>query len=581
MTQNEAYVLSKHHVIEEDNISETDKKNLLEDTSEHANEKSQEENQNLPTKDVVENGSNIYSDTTIEHGKDGHDADDNVEEKIQTISIPEANDADENASMIGSDYSLEDTHAIEISMENQMHPKSDEEGFKEKGIGLASEHATMELGNISMQEESCGDDVKDEIQMIPIAEAKDVEEKEATRLVSHNIGSKNENDSLEGGDAHESDINMENQMHPIDEAEDVEEKVSMQEECCGDDVNEKTRMILTDEVKDVEVKGVGLVSQNVERKLENDSLEGDANESDINMENQMHPKPEEEDVEAKATTEVGKVSMEEECCGDDVKEKIPVIPKGEVKDVEEKATEVTSHNIESKLENDSLEGDANESDISMENQMHQKSEDVMEKATTEPGKVSMQEECRGDDVKEKFPMIPRAEVKDVQEKATKLLNSHNIESKLENDTLEGDANGSDINIENQMYPKPEEDVKEKATTEIGKVLMQEERCSDDVKQKIPMIPTDEVKDVEEKAIGMASDHTNSLENDLLKDKDDLEIAAGMSYDGETSELEDEDKKDGNMIIPFMNGIENFQGKTTILASNDPLILRNSFGGEGL
>ncbi|MCI79967.1 hypothetical protein A2U01_0101238, partial [Trifolium medium] len=75
------------------------------------------------------------------------------------------------------------------------------------------------------------------------AEAKDVEEKEATRLVSHNIESKNEKGSLEGGDAHESDINMENEMHPIDEDEDVEEKattevgkVSMQEECCGDDV---------------------------------------------------------------------------------------------------------------------------------------------------------------------------------------------------------------------------------------------------------------------------------------------------------------------------------------------------------
>ncbi|MCI08661.1 dentin sialophosphoprotein-like, partial [Trifolium medium] len=130
---------------EEDNISEADKKNLLEDTSEHANEISQEENQNLSTslsKDVVENGSNIYSDTTIELGKDGHDADDNVEEKIQTISIAEANDAYEKASwfdskntesMIESDYSLEeDTHASEINMENQMHQKSEEEDFKEK-----------------------------------------------------------------------------------------------------------------------------------------------------------------------------------------------------------------------------------------------------------------------------------------------------------------------------------------------------------------------------------------------------------------------------------------------------------------
>ncbi|PNX93220.1 hypothetical protein L195_g016371, partial [Trifolium pratense] len=356
---------------------------------------------------------------------------------------------------------------------------------------------------------------------------KDVEEKEATRLVSHDIESKNGNDSLEGGD----------QMHPIDEAEDVEKeattevgKVSMQEECCGDDVNEKTQMILSDEAKDVEEKGIGLVSQNVERKLENDSLEGDANESDINMENQMHPKPEEEGVEEKATTELGKVSMQEECRGD------------EVKDVEEKATGLTSHNISSKLENDTLEGDANVSDISMENQMHRKSEDGKEKATTERGKVSMQEEGRSDDVKEKIQMIPTDEAKHVEEKVTGLI-SYNVESKPENDTLEGDNHESDINMENQMHP------------------------------------IDETEDVEEKAIGMVSDHTrSSLQNDLLKDKDDLEIAAGLSYDGETSELEDEDKKDGNTIIPFMNGID-FQGKTTILASDDPLFLRNSFGGE--
>jgi hypothetical protein len=469
----------------------------------------------------VENGSNIYSDTTVEIGKDDHDADDNVEEKIQTISIAESNDAYEKASwfdsnktvsMIESDDSFEeDTHASEINMENQMHPKSEEEDFKEKGIGLASEHVAMELGNVSMQEERCGDDVKDKSQMIPIDEAKDVEEKEATRLIS----SKNENDSLEGGD----------QMHPIDEAEDVEEKVSMQEECCGDDVNEETRMILTD----VEEKGIGLVSHNVERKLENDSLEGDANESDINMENQMHPKPEEEDVEEKGT----QVSMQEECRGD------------EVVDVEEKDTGLTSHNIASKLENDTLEGDANESDISTENQMHQQSEDVKEKATIELGEVSMQEEGHSDDVKEKIQMIPTDEAKHAEEKATELI-SYNIESKPENDTLEGDNHESDLNMENQMNP------------------------------------IDETEDVEDKPIGIASDHTrSSLENDLLKGKDDLEIAAGMSYDGETSELEDEDKKDGNMILPFMNGIENFQGKTTILASDDPLFLRNSFGGEGL
>jgi hypothetical protein len=54
-----------------------------------------------------------------------------------------------------SGYSLEeDTHASDISMENQIHPKAKEEYVEEKAIGLDSEDATTELGKVSMQEES-------------------------------------------------------------------------------------------------------------------------------------------------------------------------------------------------------------------------------------------------------------------------------------------------------------------------------------------------------------------------------------------------------------------------------------------
>jgi len=181
-------------------------------------------------------------------------------------------------------------------------------------------------------------------------------------------------------------------------------------------------------------------------------------------------------------------------------------------------------------ESDYSSDDTNASDISMENQFHPKSEeeDVEEKAdgldsedaTTELGKVSMQEESHDDDVKEDTQMIPTDEVKDV-----------------ENDSLEGNTNESGIDMENQMHPN------------------------------------DEAEDVEEKAIGMDSEHSrSSLENDL---------AAGLSSDGKTCELEDEDEIDGNMIIPFNNDMD-VQGKTTILAFCDnQTISGNSFGGEGL
>jgi hypothetical protein len=148
-------------------------------------------------------------------------------------------------------------------------------------------------------------------------------------------------------------------------------------------------------------------------------------------------------------------------------------------------------------------------------------------------------------VKKKTQMIPTDEVKDVEDKAIGLV-SHYIESKVENDSLEGDTNESDIDMENQMHT------------------------------------TDEAEDVEEKSIGMDSEHTrSSFENVLSKSKDDHERAAGLSSDGKASELEDEDKNDGSMTIPFNNDID-VQGKTTILASSDEQsILGNSLGGEGL
>jgi len=239
-----------------------------------------------------------------------------------------------------------------------------------------------------------------------------------------------------------------------------------------------------------------------------------------------------------------------------VNEKIENISIAESNDAYDKATWFDSNNTRSMLESDYSSEDTHASDITMENQIFRptaEEEDVEEKtkgldsedATAELGKVSMQEEIHDDDVKEKTQMIPTDEVKDVEEKAIGLI-SHYIESKVENDSLEGDTNESGIDMENQMHT------------------------------------TDEAEDVEENAIGMDSEHTrSSLENDLLKSNDDHEIDAGLSSDGKTSELEDEDKIDGNMMIAFNNDID-VQGKTTILASSDDqTISGNSFGGEGL
>jgi len=269
----------------------------------------------------MEKASNTSSDIKIELGKniqqeDDH-ADDDVKEEIETISIAEADDGYEKAtrfdsnnttSMLESDYSLEeDAHASGKIMENQMHPKTEEDD------------AITELANISLQEESHGDDVKEKSQMIPTDEAKDVEEKD-TKLISHNIENKRENDSLEEytHDHHESDRNMENLMHAKSEEEDVQEKgswlniedattelekVSLKEESCDDDAKERSQMIPMDKAKDDEEKATI------------DSLEGDGNESEVNTKKQMHPIDESEDVEEKDTemaSEHTRISLENE-----------------------------------------------------------------------------------------------------------------------------------------------------------------------------------------------------------------------------------------------------------------------------
>ena len=324
-------------------------------------------------------------------------------------------------------------------------------------------------------------------------------------------------------------------------------------------MKEKIETISISEADDGYEKATRFDSSNTTSMLESDySLEEDAHASDINMENQMHPKAE-KDV---AITELANILLQEENHGDDVKEKSQMIPTDEAKDVEEKDTNQTVSTIENKLENDSSEGYTHdhESDINMENQMHPKAEveGVQERgsglnieyATVELEKVSQQEESCDDDAKERSEMITTDKAKDVEEKATGLISNY-IESKPEIDSFEGDGNGSDINMENQMHP------------------------------------IDESEDVEEKDTGMASEHTrSSLENEFLKGKDDHEIAAGLSYDDKTSVLEvehqpQEDKQDKNMIIPFTYGID-VQGETAILASDDdPFNLKNSFASEGL
>lgn len=176
--------------------------------------------------------------------------------------------------------------------------------------------------------------------------------------------------------------------------------------------------------------------------------------------------------------------------------------------------------------------------------------DVMEKSsndfndiTIQLGKHKSQEDGHADDVKGEIQTIPTPEAKDAKEKPIPFASS-NTTSMLENDSLEGDTHESEMNMENQVHPIAE------------------------------------AEDVEEKAKGIASDH---IENELLKGKDNDEIAARLNYDDEASKLKgspQEDKQDGDVIIPITKRTD-AQGKTTILASDEPLNLIKSFGGEGL
>jgi len=238
------------------------------------------------------------------------------------------------------------------------------------------------------------------------------------------------------------------------------------------------------------------------------------------------------------------------------------------------------------LENDSMKGDTRASDVNMENQTPPTAEAevvqeigeaalVSEDATTELGKVTMQEDNHDDRMKENMQMIPSDEAKDVQEGEAEAfqdevtgLNSNNTESTLENDLLEEDTCKNDLNMENKIHP------------------------------------TAEVEDVQEKATGMTSHYSiSSLKNDLLEEDDpeddvnvnhqkhktiddkfdQLQIETRFNFDDETSEFDDkttqEDKQDANAVKPTVNSID-VQEKTIISASDAALKLTNSFEGSG-
>ncbi|KAK7279291.1 hypothetical protein RJT34_24338 [Clitoria ternatea] len=183
-------------------------------------------------------------------------------------------------------------------------------------------------------------------------------------------------------------------------------------------------------------------------------------------------------------------------------------------------------------------------------------------------------------------------------------------SMLENESLEGVTHASDVKMENQMLPKAEA---EDTTTELGEVTLQQDSHADDVKEKIQMIPKGDAcesnmsmenqmqpiaenEDVQEKATEMAFDDSRSLlENGLLKGnahEDDANVdhqkhetdegkddqtEAILDFDDKTSEFED--KKDGHAVNHNAYDTD-VQGKTTILASEDTMILTKCFEGAG-
>ncbi|XP_027935354.1 uncharacterized protein LOC114190601 isoform X2 [Vigna unguiculata] len=312
-------------------------------------------------------------------------------------------------------------------------------------------------------------------------------------------------------------------------------------------------------------------------EAEKKGFQGDTNETSIAK-----------DVEEKAsidiTNEPGKDTWQDEGHGEDVKGKAQTITTDE--DSQEKTIGFASNHATTVLENDSMKGDTRASDVNMENQTPPTAEAevvqeigeaalVSEDATTELGKVTMQEDNHDDRMKENMQMIPSDEAKDVQEGEAEAfqdevtgLNSNNTESTLENDLLEEDTCKNDLNMENKIHP------------------------------------TAEVEDVQEKATGMTSHYSiSSLKNDLLEEDDpeddvnvnhqkhktiddkfdQLQIETRLNFDDETSEFDDkttqEDKQDANAVKPTVNSID-VQEKTIISASDAALKLTNSFEGSG-
>ncbi|XP_029127299.1 uncharacterized protein LOC114915942 isoform X2 [Cajanus cajan] len=406
---------------------------------------------------------------------------------------------------------------------------------------------TSELANGVSQDIHAGND-KEENQNIPTSIAKDVMEK-ASSGITNELGP----DTWQE-DGHSEDVKGKTQTIATDEAKDDDthekaiwfasnhttsmlENDSMEGDTHAVDVNMENQMLPTAEAEDIQEKAEGVVSEDAATELGKFGLQEDSHACDKNMENQMLPTAEAEGVQAKAsgvvsedaTTELGKVTLQEDSHADDVKDKMDMIPTDEARDVQEKAAGVIS-----------------------------------EDATAEIERVTLQEDSQVDGVKEKMEMVPTDEAKDVQEEAS-VLNPNNTASIFENDLLGEDTSKSDMNVENKMHP------------------------------------ASEFEDVQEKATGMASDCTRiSFENDLLKrdnhendgivdhqkhqtveGKDD-HVAARLDFDDKTSEFEDklqEDKQDGNVVIPVDIGIDD-EGTTTISVSDDPLNLTSSFEGAG-
>ncbi|KAE9617645.1 hypothetical protein Lal_00018503 [Lupinus albus] len=175
------------------------------------------------------------------------------------------------------------------------------------------------------------------------------------------------------------------------------------------------------------------------------SFEGDTRASDTSMENQMHPTTEAEHVQEKHTVlatdcsaiENGKVTLHDDIHVDDLKEKIHMISTADGNDVKEEATGLIFNNTASMLDNDSLEGDTNSNNMSMENQMHPESE-------------------------------AEAEAEDVQEKPTGLDSEYYTISLFGKDLLKGDdAHADDNNVDHEKQSTADGKDDQEITSKLG------------------------------------------------------------------------------------------------------------------